>query len=230
MASLGASERVDVPWVTLMGSPSITARLPGVVAQRVHAAAGTCITDEHKARGRQRAGATQRGATTSVCASLCQSFVAEVSRGGVLKTQTIFGPQLFKAVNKVFKSTSWFPWYKSFSLTCKAQRKFHPSIPNFYLKRHLGYSSECWEREVHPSAAGHIRAIKGSDGVSPVSARQDQPHNESCARCWVRKHLRTSAVPCSVPGRKILCCRVMLRHRAAWQRDGRVPRGVLWQF
>jgi len=29
------------------------------VAQRVHAAAGTCITDEHKARGRQRAGATQ---------------------------------------------------------------------------------------------------------------------------------------------------------------------------
>lgn len=95
MASLGASERVDVPWVTLMGSPSITARLPGVVAQRVHAAAGTCITDEHKARGRQRAGATQRGATTSVCASLCQSFVAEVSRGGVLKTQTIFGPQLF---------------------------------------------------------------------------------------------------------------------------------------
>ena len=121
-------------------APSITARLPGVVAQRVHAAAGTCITDEHKARGRQRAGATQRGATTSVCASLCQSFVAEVSRGGVLKTQTIFGPQLFKAVNKVFKSTSWFPWYKSFSLTCKAQRKFHPSIPNFYLKRHLGYS------------------------------------------------------------------------------------------
>ena len=137
MASLGASERVDVPWVTLMGSPSITARLPGVVAQRVHAAAGTCITDEHKARGRQRAGATQRGATTSVCASLCQSFVAEVSRGGVLKTQTIFGPQLFKAVNKVFKSTSWLPWYKSFSLTCKAQRKFHPSIPNFYLIYYL---------------------------------------------------------------------------------------------
>jgi hypothetical protein len=28
---------------------SITARLPGVVAQRVHAAAGTCIIDEHKA-------------------------------------------------------------------------------------------------------------------------------------------------------------------------------------
>jgi hypothetical protein len=51
-------------------APSITARLPGVVAQRVHAAAGTCITDEHKARGLQRAGATQRGATTSVCASL----------------------------------------------------------------------------------------------------------------------------------------------------------------
>ena len=48
--------------------------------------------------------------------------------------------------------------------------------------------------EVGRSAAGHIRAIKGSDGVSPVGARQDQPHNESCARCWVRKHLRTSAV------------------------------------
>ena len=31
MASLEASKRVDVPWVTLMGSPSITARLPGVV-------------------------------------------------------------------------------------------------------------------------------------------------------------------------------------------------------
>ena len=84
--------------------------------------------------------------------------------------------------------------------------------------------------EVGRSAAGHIRAIKGSDGVSPVGARQDQPHNESCARCWVRKHLRTSAVPCSVPGRKILWCRVILRHRAAWQRDGRVPRVVLWQF
>jgi hypothetical protein len=39
-----------------------------------------------------------------------------------------------------------------------------------------------WEREVHPSAAGHIRAIKGSEGVSPVGARQDQPHNESWAR------------------------------------------------
>ena len=52
---------VWMPWVTLMGSPSITARLPGVVAQRVHAAVGTCITDEHKARGQQRAGATQRG-------------------------------------------------------------------------------------------------------------------------------------------------------------------------
>ena len=86
------------------------------------------------------------------------------------------------------------------------------------------------QSEVGRSAAGHIRAIKGSDGVSPVGARQDQPHNESCARCWVRKHLRTSAVPCSVPGRKILWCRVILRHRAAWQRDGRVPRVVLWQF
>jgi hypothetical protein len=80
-------------------APSITARLPGVVAQRVHAAAGTCIIDKHKARGRQRAGATQRGETTSVCASLFQCFVAEVSRGGVLKPQTIFGPQLFKGIN-----------------------------------------------------------------------------------------------------------------------------------
>jgi hypothetical protein len=85
-------------------------------------------------------------------------------------------------------------------------------------------------RSLGGSAAGHIRAIKDSEGVSPVGARQDQPHNESCTRCWVRKHLRTSAVPCSVPGRKILYCRVMLRHRTAWQRDGRVPRGVLWQF
>ena len=37
-----------------------------------------------------------------------------------------------------------------------------------------------------------------------------------------------SAVQCA--WREILCCRVILRHRAAWQRDGRVPRGVLWQF
>jgi hypothetical protein len=28
---------------------------------------------------------------------------------------------------------------------------------------------QCWE--VHPSAAGHIRAIKGSDGVSPDGLR-----------------------------------------------------------
>jgi hypothetical protein len=92
-------------------APSITARLPGVVAQRVHAAAGTCITDEHKACGRQRAGATQMGATTSVCASLCQccrGFSVEAQT-----SETIFGPQLFKEVDKVFKSTSWFPSYKS---------------------------------------------------------------------------------------------------------------------
>ena len=69
----------------------------------------------------------------------------------------------------------------------------------------------------------HHLFIKGSDCVSPVGARQDQPHNESCARCWVRKHLRTSAVPCSVSGRKILCCRVILRHRTVWQRDGPCP-------
>jgi hypothetical protein len=40
---------------------------------------------------------------------LFQCFVAEVSRGGVLKPQTIFGPQFFKGINKLFKSTSWFP-------------------------------------------------------------------------------------------------------------------------
>ena len=33
-----------------------------------------------------------------------------------------------------------------------------------------------------------------------------------------------SAVQCA--WREILCCRVILRHRAAWQRDGRVPRVV----
>jgi len=87
MASLGASERVGH---TDGLAPSITARLPGVVAQRVHAAAGTCITDEHKARGRQRAGTTQRGATTSVC-DLCQCRDA---RGGVLKPQTYFRPPI----------------------------------------------------------------------------------------------------------------------------------------
>jgi hypothetical protein len=73
---------VDVPWVTLMGSPSITDRLPGVVAQRVHAAAGTCITDEHKARGRQRAGATQRGATTSVCVFITAGPITKLFAGG----------------------------------------------------------------------------------------------------------------------------------------------------
>jgi len=44
---------------------------------------------------------------------------------------------------------------------------------------------QCWE--VRPSAAGHI---KGSDAVSPVGARQEQLHNESCARCGVRKKHR----------------------------------------
>ena len=71
---------------------SLTARLPGVVAQRVHAAAGTCIADEHKARGRQRSGATQRGATTSVCASLCQSFCCRGFSWRGFKTPTIFAP------------------------------------------------------------------------------------------------------------------------------------------
>jgi hypothetical protein len=71
-------------------APSITVRLPGVVAQRVHAAAGTCITDEHKARGRQRAGATQRGATTSV-SSLFQCFVGLCVR--------FLKPKLFSAPN-----------------------------------------------------------------------------------------------------------------------------------
>jgi len=99
----------------------------------------------------------------------CRGFSWSVClRGGVLKTQTIFGPQLFKAVNKVFKSTSLFPWYKSFSLTCKAQRKFHPSIPNFYLKRHLGYSSPC---------KGQRRALKGRRAETRV------PPSRCCARC-----------------------------------------------
>ena len=66
-------------------APSITDRLPGVVAQRVHAAAGTCITDEHKARGLQRAGATQRGATTSVCASLFHLVCVFITAGPITK-------------------------------------------------------------------------------------------------------------------------------------------------
>ena len=102
-----------------------------------------CGHMHHRRAQSARATARRRNAKGSNDQRVC-IFVPELccrGFGGVLKTQTIFGPQLFKAVNKVFKSTSWFPWYKSFSLTCKAQRKFHPSIPNFYLKRHLGYFS-----------------------------------------------------------------------------------------
>ena len=48
----------------------------------VHAAAGTCFADEHKAPGRQRAGATQRGAATSVRAYLFQIISPGVSHAG----------------------------------------------------------------------------------------------------------------------------------------------------
>jgi hypothetical protein len=85
---------------------------------------------------------------------------------GVLKPQTIFGPQLFKAVNKVFNSTSWFPWYKSFSLTCKAQRKFQPFNPEFLFKKAFRVLSS---RNILPKygaegAQGGGAGRSGSDG------------------------------------------------------------------
>ena len=112
MASLGASERVDVPWVKLMGSLDNR--------QAARSCGPTCGCTMLRAHASQtstkRAGdsaqAQRKWAQRPACVHLCAS-VAEVSRGGVLKTQTIFGPQLFKEVDKVFKSTSWFPSYKS---------------------------------------------------------------------------------------------------------------------
>jgi hypothetical protein len=56
---------------------------------------------------------------------------------------------------------------------------------------------QCWE--VRPSAAGHI---KGSDAVSPVGARQEQLHNESCARCGVRKK---TPISCAFPAPPRTC-------------------------
>ena len=97
----------------------------------------------------------------------------------------------------VVASIQYATWrYGSFQRVCAVQGFF------------LGWDSCAPGWEVNPSAAGHIRAIKGSDGVSPVGARQDQPHNESCARCWVRKHLRTSAVRAVCQGVK--SCAVVL--------------------
>jgi hypothetical protein len=78
-------------------------------------------------RAGDSAQAQRKGAQRPACVHLC-------ARGGVLKPQTIFGPQLFKAVNKVFKSTSW-----SLGTNRQFERKFQPFHPNFYLKRHLGY-------------------------------------------------------------------------------------------
>ena len=75
----------------------------------------------------RRRNAKGRNDQRVACVHLC-------ARGGVLKPQTIFGPQLFKAVNKVFKSTSW-----SLGTNRQFERKFQPFHPNFYLKRHLGY-------------------------------------------------------------------------------------------
>ncbi len=56
---------------------------------------------------------------------------------------------------------------------------------------------QCWE--VRPSAAGHI---KGSDAASPVGARQEQLHNESCARCGVRKK---TPISCAFPAPPRTC-------------------------
>ena len=56
---------------------------------------------------------------------------------------------------------------------------------------------QCWE--VRPSAAGHI---KGNDTVSPVGASQEQLHNESCARCGVRKKTPLS---CAFPAPPRTC-------------------------
>ena len=93
---------------------------------------------------------------------------------------------------------------------------------------------------------GWVR-VRSRLGGQPVSSRtypgyQGQRRREPC-RCAsgptpqrvvcsllgaeTPSHERSA---CSVPGRKILCCRVILRHRAVWQRDDRVPRVVLWQF
>jgi hypothetical protein len=66
----GASERVDVPWVILMGSPSITARLPGVVAQRVHAA-GAHASQTSTKRAGDSAQAPRKGAQRPACVHLC---------------------------------------------------------------------------------------------------------------------------------------------------------------
>ena len=76
-----------------------------------------CGHMHHRRSQSARATARRRNAKRRndqrVCVHLCARALLQRFLVGVLKPQTIFGPQLFKAVNKVFKSTSWFPWYKS---------------------------------------------------------------------------------------------------------------------
>ncbi len=72
----------------------------------MHAAAGTCIADEHKACGRQRAGAS--------CVRFFEACLF------VQRPQTIFGPQLLSGIAYDFL----FPFVQIDSLTCKAQKEF----------------------------------------------------------------------------------------------------------
>jgi hypothetical protein len=113
MASLGASERVDVPWVTLMGSldhrqaARSCGPTCGCTLMRAHA------SHTSTKRAGDSAQAQRQGAQQPACVHLCSSFVAEDLFLVCSKTQTIFGPQLFTRINKLFKSTFGFLSYKS---------------------------------------------------------------------------------------------------------------------
>ena len=88
-----------------------------------------CGHMHHRRAQSARATARRRNAKGRNDQRVC-IFVPELCCRGFswrgFKTPNYFRPP--KGVDKVFKSTSWFPWYKSFSLTCKAQRKFHPEF------------------------------------------------------------------------------------------------------
>ena len=91
--------------VTLMGwlprSPSGCQELWPSVCTLLRAHASQTSTK----RAGDSAQAQRKEAQRPAC-HLCSSalFVRQV-----LKPQTIFGPQLFQSIRKVFKSTSWFP-------------------------------------------------------------------------------------------------------------------------